>query len=520
MVSQNANFSARTSIKEMGEALKKIEQTELSLRSELEKQQSLNEFSPELQREIQDKRNANLTAKNVIVNQLRKRLLFDQANKLAQYQSELKQKNIEIDARISESNKLINDDGENKIVLDEYKKIDTYLYNTINDLAQKHLVCRRDELKLALAIRFSKFTDFDLEKSIQLSERIVSNLTLQITSKEKNKISFELISRDIDDEINKSTNECHFADVLAAIKQECLTFTARTEYLFTCLFDAKRKAYGNNLSAKAIETLLDQDNARRYLQEQVLDYLLKNTDANEFYLTFVNLGIDSLQAKIHEKDNPESMSAFNQHQNVVLGNLHEKLMTTYNNFFEEKNICNAVKDKLNHSEIQKVFFQMLTRGYMKHEREDYYNLGKGLSSLEVLAELDKELEKYSTKSPETFDFDEKNLNTTQKNKTAHTVNVFTNIFNNENFSDSKKSHQVAFFIKTIKPTTHALQQVKASLNDSNAPRKYINIINEEIKKLQRLGQHGMFKRTITQLNNHRNVVQPVIGQDQRHRNAF
>lgn len=373
-------------IRKYGQLVKKLEE-EIAL----SKQNFLDEQQGKFEQEITE----NDTKRENIKNELRQFIASDQSDRINKFKNELTEKVKAIDNKIAKSVKIVNSNATN-FLLDEYKAIDLFLYKTLNDLAQKYLVCRRDELKLALAIRLSQFTDYQLADALKLSEKVVTSLSIQVTNKEKNKISFELIARDIDQEINLNSNQNHFKDVLLAIKEESFTFTSRAEYLFTCYFDAKKREYGNRISSFASDNLLNQDNARRYLQEQALDYLLKHTDPKDFYLTFVNLGIEAMQAKIREKEETHSIDNYNIHHDQVLRELNDKLNETYDNFFIENDISPSVKEKLNHNEIKKVFFQMLTMGYMKHERENVYTLQNKLSAEEVLAKLDEDFEKQKT----------------------------------------------------------------------------------------------------------------------------
>ncbi|STX29763.1 Uncharacterised protein [Legionella beliardensis] len=341
------------------------------------------------QQDIFDKKIAkNALKREDIKNNLRQLVLTDQASKIAEFKSELNNTVQQLSDEMNRSVALVNQDDSK--ALDEYKRINIYLYNTLNHLAQKHLCCMRDELKLSLAVKLSQLTKYNLNESLELAERVVTSLTIQITSKDKNKISFELIAKDIEKELGLSPEENNFEKILLTIKQECFIFTARTEYLFTSYFDAQKREYGNRINSTASDTLISQDNACRLLQEQVLNYMLNRVNPNEFHAIFVNLGMEELQARMHN----QSTVAFERHRVGVLEQLSNRLNALYDNFFVEKGICPAVKEKLNRAEVQKFFYERITQKYMKHKQDDAYYLGqKKLSSTQVLDEFEADFEK-------------------------------------------------------------------------------------------------------------------------------
>ncbi|WP_131783780.1 hypothetical protein [Legionella gresilensis] len=377
-------------------AIRKYEQFSKQCEEQFEEEKKL--FLKEQQHVFDEKIAKNNNKRDSVKASLRLLVNSGQATRVKNFKLELNEKVKALDAEIEKSLRLVNNDSSK--ALDEYKRIDIYLYNTLNNLAQKHLYATRNELKLSLAIKLSELTKYNLQASLELSEKIVKSLSIQITSKDKNKISFELIAKNIEKELGLSPQENNFEKILLAIKSECLKFTARTEYLFTSYYDAKKREYGNKISSDASDVLIDQDNACRLLQEQVLNYMLKNVNPTEFHSTFVNLGIEELRIKMSNDVTGERIQAFARHKTEVLEQLSDRLNELYDNFFIEKRISPVVKEKLNRSEVQKFFYERITQKYMKHKQDDIYNLGTvKLSASEVLAELEGELEKQLSMLP-------------------------------------------------------------------------------------------------------------------------
>lgn len=471
--------------------IRKYEQLSKQLAEQIDL--SKKKFLEEQQNKINDEISQNAIKREKIINELGCFLVPDKDYTLDNYMEELYDTVKEIDEKIAESARSINSDL-GKLVLDEYKKMDIYLYNTINNLAQKYLLYKSDELKLALVLSLSKLTNYRLDESLRLADRIVANLSAQVISKEKNRISFELISQDIEKELNLNSGENRFKDVLSAIKETCGKFTARAEYLFTCFNHAKKQEYGNKLSSIASDNLIDQENARLYLQERTLDYLIKHIDPKKFYLTFVNLGIEAMQAKIRDREDNHSLNDFNIHHDQVLKELNDELNQIYDNFFIENKISPIVKEKLNHAEIQKMFFQMLTHGYMKHEPDNFYTLRNNLPSAEILAELEADCEKQKLLFPKPASkptqMQEPETVLTPKDKSIEMGKLFINLFKKE------KLTQFKYFLNIKKPTLDVLQQVKSQLRGENGSEAYLQAIDDALQRFSLSnGNYGLFNKS-------------------------
>lgn len=358
-------------------------------------------------------------------------------------------------------------------------------------LAQKRLLTKQGELKLSIAMHLCKLTNYHLDESLRLAEKVVADLSAQFANKEKNKVSFEHIARAIEDEIDLITapGNANFEDVLTAIKEECVNFSARTEYLFTSLYHSKKREYGNQLSSAATDELIDQDDARRLLQERALNYMLKHVDPAHFHSTFINLGMEGVLA-CNEQN---SLNNFHTHHEQVLRNLQNSLNETYDNFFIENAISPQVKEKLNYTEIKHMFFQMLTKGYMNHKQEMHYTLQNNLTSADVLLELDADIERQKSLLP-TQGVSASQAETpenvfTYKDKTKEETEFFVNLFQKE------KLHQFQYFMRIKKPTQDVMRNIIGQLNGKKGSEDYLKIIDSASIKSGFSGGHlNLFKK--------------------------
>lgn len=314
---------------------------------------------------------------NLMINQ-------DQTEKFVEFKREFSYVLNELDRQLNERAVSLNQDLESN-VLHEFQKIDVLVFNTVNALAKKDVLVNIDQAKVALIIRLRTFTDYDLEHAQTIANGIIDQVAASYM--ENKRVSFEKIAKDLEERLKLPKG--HFVEILSAVKGPCAEYLRNKEYLYTNLYNAKKLEFQQRLRGEFYDKLIDQDQARIQIEQQMLAHLIKAKNPKDFYLTFVRLGMEEIEA-VKQKDE-KSIIAFKRHQLETLNQLRDELNEGFLKFYQEKEMTLPAIKMLNISEVQKMYMRIAILGFVPPIKDipEHYSL----TTQAVLKALDEQEQK-------------------------------------------------------------------------------------------------------------------------------